>query len=104
MKIGPKYKIARRLGASIFEKTQGPKFALSKERKEKNSRSRPKAKSEFGKQLIEKQKARFSYGITEKQFSKYVNKALSSQQGEPTQKLFQTLESRLDNVLYRAGF
>ena len=59
-------------------------------------------KSEFGKQLIEKQKARFSYGISEKQFSNYVKKSLNSE--EPTQNLFQALESRLDNVLYRAGF
>ncbi len=101
MKIGPKYKIARRLGSPIFEKTQSPKYALSLSRKEKNAKGRMKPKSEFGKQLIEKQKARFTYGISEKQFSKYVKGSLSS--NEPGQKLFQTLESRLDNVLYRAG-
>lgn len=101
MKIGPKYKIARRLGSPIFEKTQSPKYALSLSRKEKNAKGRMKPKSEFGKQLIEKQKARFTYGISEKQFSKYVKGSLSS--NEPAQKLFQTLELRLDNVLYRAG-
>ncbi|MEK7194118.1 MAG: 30S ribosomal protein S4, partial [Patescibacteria group bacterium] len=58
-------------------------------------------KSEFGKQLIEKQKARFSYGVSERQFAKYVKKSLSTP--EPTQKLFQSLELRLDNALYRAG-
>lgn len=58
-------------------------------------------KSEFGKQLIEKQKARLSYGLSEKQFSKYVKDSLNAP--EPTQKLFATLESRLDNTLYRAG-
>jgi small subunit ribosomal protein S4 len=102
MKLGPKYKIARRLGAPVFEKTQTQKFALSLARKEKSTRGRPKPKSEFGTQLLEKQKARLSYYLTEKQFSKYVKSALQS--SDSAQKLFRTLESRLDNVLFRAGF
>jgi len=102
MRIGPKYKIARRLGAPIFEKTQTPKYALSLARKERNSRKgRSKPKSEFGLALIEKQKARFTYGLGEKQFRSYVNTALHSE--TPVQKLFTTLESRLDNVLFRSG-
>lgn len=101
MKTGPKYKIARRLGAPIFEKTQSPKFALSLARKEKNAR-RTKPKSEFGLQLLEKQKARFSYGLTEKQFRTYVDKSLRT--ALPVQKLFSLLETRLDNVLYRGAF
>jgi small subunit ribosomal protein S4 len=102
MKIGPKYKIARRLGAPIFEKTQTQKFALSLSRKEKNGKVPQRPKSEFGKQLVEKQKARFSYGISEKQFAKYVKQAFNST--EPLQKLYQSLELRLDNILYRSGF
>ena len=101
MKIGPKYKIARRLGAPIFEKTQGAKYALSLSRKEKNMKGRQKPKSEYGKQLIEKQKARFSYGVSEKQFSKYTKASLNAP--EPLQKLFRSLEQRLDNILYRSG-
>jgi len=103
MKIGPKYKIARRLGAPIFEKTQTPKYALSLARKERSGRSgrRGRPKSEYGLALIEKQKARFSYGLGEKQFRNYVNKALRSP--DPTKTLFSFLESRLDNVLFRAG-
>lgn len=105
MKIGPKYKIARRLGAPIFEKTQSPKYALSLARKErtggKRSKGRVKPKSEYGLQLIEKQKARFSYGLSEKQFRNYVDKALRAE--VPVQKLFTYLERRLDNVLYRSG-
>lgn len=101
MKIGPKFKLARRLGAPIFEKTQTQKYALSLSRKEKNGVMPTRPKSEFGKQLIEKQKARFSYGITERQFAKYVKASLSAP--EPTQKLFQALELRLDNILYRSG-
>ena len=103
MKIGPKYKIARRLGTPVFEKTQTPKYALSLARKERSgNKSRGKPKSEFARALIEKQKARFSYGISDKQLRNYVDKALRSP--TPVQKLFTTLESRLDNVLFRAGF
>ena len=102
MRIGPKYKIARRLGAPVFEKTQTPKYALSLARKEKNdNKGRRKPKSEFGQELVEKQKARYSYGISETQFRTYVTKALRS--SDPVQKLFSILESRLDNVVYRAG-
>ena len=101
MKIGPKYKIARRLGAPIFEKTQSPKYALSLARKERTGRGSGRPKSEYGQALIEKQKARFTYGLSEKQFRGVVNKALKA--ASPNQKLFQLLESRLDNVLFRAG-
>ena len=98
MKIGPKYKIARRLGAPIFEKTQSPKYALSLARNERTGGKgkRTKPKSEFGLALNEKQKARFSYGLSEKQFRTYVVKAAKAK--EPVQKLFSILESRLDNV------
>jgi len=105
MIIGPKYKIARRLGAPIFEKTQTAKFALSKERREKNSKrgfSRPK--SEYGLQLLEKQKARFTYCLTEKQFSKYVKEAMDKKGKSATSSIFESLELRADNVAYRAGF
>jgi small subunit ribosomal protein S4 len=101
MKVGPKYKLARRLGAPIFEKTQTQKYALSLGRKEKAGKVPMRPKSEFGQQLIEKQKTRFSYGISEKQFKNYVNKSLTSK--EPVQKLFTLLETRIDNVIYRAG-
>lgn len=101
MKLGPKYKLARRLGAPIFEKTQTAKFAASKE-KRKVAFSRPK--SAFGTQMNEKQKARFTYGISEKQFKNYVNKILSSKSGSQTDGLFEVLEKRLDNAVYRSGF
>jgi small subunit ribosomal protein S4 len=101
MKIGPKFKIARRLGSPIFEKTQTRQYAQSLSRKEKAGKIPQRAKSEFGKQLTEKQKARFTYGITEKQFRNYVKISLNSP--EPTQRLFQNLELRLDNILFRSG-
>ncbi len=104
MIIGPKYKIARRLNAPVFEKTQTQKFALSLARKSKkgsNSRG-PRQKSAFGEQMIEKQKARFSYLLTEKTFSNYVKKATASK-GNTIPTLYALLESRLDNVVYRSG-
>lgn len=105
MKLGPKYKIARRLGPAVFEKTQTQKFAVSEARHAggKKGDKRPKALSDFGMQLIEKQRVRFSYGITEKQLSNYVAKALASKGANPSEKLFAMLETRLDNVVYRTG-
>ena len=72
----PKYKVARRLGSGLFEKTQTQKFALREGRRKEN-KERPRAKSEFAIQLLEKQKARYNYGIGERQFAKYVNEALA---------------------------
>lgn len=102
MIIGPKYKIARRLGAGVFEKTQTQKFALSEARKGKGRGDRRGPKSDFGIQMLEKQKARMSYALTEKQFSKYVNNALKKK-GSSQQLLFVMLESRLDNTVLRSG-
>ena len=82
MKIGPKYKIARRLGPAVFEKTQTQKFQLSEARHaKKKSDKRPKQLSDFGLQLIEKQRVRFSYGITERQLSNYVEGIVARDQG-----------------------
>lgn len=103
MITGPKYKIARRLGAPIFEKTQTQKYALHLERKGKK-RGFSKAKSEYGLQQIEKQKARFIYGLSERQFSNYVKEALLKKSGNTSQTIFEFLETRLDNVIYRLGF
>lgn len=102
MKIGPRYKIARRLGGGIFEKTQTQKFALRSERKDRASR--PKARSDFGIQLIEKQKARFTYGIGERQFKNYVKSVLGKKNANISEALIAFLENRLDNVVYRLGF
>ncbi len=104
MKIGNKYKIAKRLGASVFEKTQTQKFAIAAERAEKNKkRGRGRGGSEFGKQLLEKQKVRLTYGLTEKQFGNYVKEAMEAKDGTPMQVLHRVLELRLDNVVYRLG-
>jgi small subunit ribosomal protein S4 len=102
MKVGPKYKIAKRLGASVFEKTQTQKFALAQERGMK-TRKRSRGPTEYGKQLLEKQKVRITYGLPEKQFGRYVREAMSTHGANPADVLHTTLELRLDNVVYRLG-
>ena len=95
----PKFKIGRRLGAGVYDKCQTPKFAASA--KGPIAGRRPKAPTEYGAQLLEKQKVRFSYGITERQLSNYVKKATHIKGAGTTQKLYESLESRLDNAIYR---
>jgi small subunit ribosomal protein S4 len=102
MKIGPKYKIARRLGSAVFEKTQSAKYTLNEQKKNKARRQRPK--SVYGQQLLEKQKVRYTYLLTEKQFSKYVREAIDTKGHNQAETLFDKLEKRLDNVVLRAGF
>lgn len=102
MIIGPKYKIAKRLGAPVFEKTQTQKFALSEARSARNKTRRGGPQSDYKRQLIEKQKMRFSYGITEKQLRRYVDEAFLKG-NQPISDLIIRLESRLDNVVYRLG-
>lgn len=104
MIIGPKYKIAKRLGAPIFEKTQTQKFAISEARSGRQRKNVGRGgMSDFKRQLIEKQKMRFSYGISEKQLSRYVREAFTEGH-QPISQLMARLESRLDNVVYRLGF
>lgn len=102
MKIGPKFKIAKRLGAPIFEKTQSQKFAVSQARGGKKTGRRPGQMSDYKRQLIEKQKMRFTYGITEKQLRRYVDEAVEKS-NQPISLLMERLESRLDNTVYRLG-
>lgn len=103
MKTGRRYKIAKRLGASVFEKAQTQKFALSEARSSKIKKGGRGGRSEYGKQMLEKQKVRITYGITERQFRSYVNKALASHGVNPVEQLHDLLERRLDNVAYRLG-
>ncbi|MBI3572156.1 30S ribosomal protein S4 [Candidatus Kaiserbacteria bacterium] len=106
MKTGPRYKIAKRLGGSVFEKTQTQKFAISAERSARaKRRSRGGRGGEYGKQILEKQKVRLTYGVTEGQFRNYVKKALAASSGKanPLERLHEMLELRLDNVVWRLG-
>jgi len=104
MKTGPRYKIAKRLGASVFEKAQTQKFALSADRSAKNKRRGRGRQSEYSKQMLEKQKVRVTYGVQERQFRNYVRKALTSKHdAKPIDHLHELLELRLDNVVWRLG-
>lgn len=99
----PKYKICRRLGGGVFDKCQTTKFVVSSGKFKANSSSRPKVLSEYGSQLNEKQKIRFSYGISEKQLSNYVKKVTNIKGTIPAERFYEMLENRLDNVIYRMG-
>jgi small subunit ribosomal protein S4 len=103
MQIGPRYKKARYLGAPVFRKTQTQKYALRSEAKAGAKGKRRGGKSEYGRQMLEKQKARYSYGVSSGQFTKYVKSALQTT-GDNAKNLLGTLERRLDNVVLRAGF
>jgi small subunit ribosomal protein S4 len=100
-----KYKIARRLGSGVYEKTQGQKFMLSEQKRSKARSGRPKRPTDYGLSLIKKQRVRFAYGVSEKQFRNYVKKGMDSAKtgGAPSDVLFKTIESRFDNVVYRSG-
>ncbi|OGI67484.1 30S ribosomal protein S4 [Candidatus Nomurabacteria bacterium RIFCSPHIGHO2_01_FULL_41_91] len=98
----PKFKICRRLGPGVYDKCQTAKFSSSSKGSLSGGR-RPKAPTEYGAQLIEKQKIRFSYGISERQLSNYVKKASHIKGAGTAEKLYESLESRLDNVIYRMG-
>jgi small subunit ribosomal protein S4 len=99
----PKFKICRRIGPGVYDKCQTSKFSNTTGKFASPGAKRPKALSEYGAQLIEKQKIRFSYGITERQLSNYVKKASQIKGSGTAVKFYEDLESRLDNVIYRMG-
>ena len=100
--IGPKSKIARKFGEAIFgadrvlEKRNFPPGQHGLARKRKKV-------SEYGQQLSEKQKAKYTYGLLEKQFSRTYEQA-ARMGGITGENLLKLLECRLDNVVYRLGF
>src|SRR3989304_7718772 len=100
MITGPKYKICRRLGPGVYEKCQPQKFTISEASRGKVRRG--KAMSDYGIQLLDKQKIRFSYGLSERQFARYVKESRASH-GSAADHLFAKIETRLDNVIYRLG-
>lgn len=104
MKQVKKYKIGRRLGAGVFDKCQTAKLAQSEARHAKNKKGkRMKPLSSYAQQFIEKQKVRFMYGLSERQFSNYVKEAMEKKGVPAVDTLFDSLENRLDNIVYRLG-
>jgi small subunit ribosomal protein S4 len=98
---GPKTKIARKFGEAIFGEDKSFEKRNFPPGQHGNNRRRGK-KSEYAIQLAEKQKAKYTYGILERQFSNLFKKA-SSSKGITGEILLQLCESRLDNVVYRLG-
>jgi small subunit ribosomal protein S4 len=98
---GPKTKIARKFGEAIFGEDKNFEKRNFPPGQHGNARRREK-KSEYATQLMEKQKAKYTYGILERQFSNLFKKA-SASQGITGEILLQLCESRLDNVVYRMG-
>ena len=98
---GPKTKIARKFGEPIFGEDKSFEKRNYPPGQHGNARRRGK-KSEYAVQLMEKQKAKFTYGILERQFRNLFEKA-SRSKGVTGEVLLQLCESRLDNVVYRLG-
>jgi small subunit ribosomal protein S4 len=101
--LGPIYKKSRRLGFSLLE--TGEELALKPKKGSApvTVKMRRRKISEYCKQLQEKQKLRFMYGVSEKQFRRFFLIAVSNKKVVTGLALLHLLESRLDNVVYRAG-
>jgi small subunit ribosomal protein S4 len=102
---GPKVRVSRRLGINIFENEKGRK-ALERRPFPPGAHGRTRrrnAGSEYLAQLQEKQKAKYIYGVLEKQFRKTYDEA-NRLQGPTGENLLRLLEMRLDNVVFRAGW
>ena len=98
--LGPKSKVARRFGEAIF----GPDKVLSRRNfpPGQHGNNRRRKQSEYAVMLAEKQKAKYTYGVLERQFRNMFEKAAKSE-GITGEVLLQNLESRLDNVVFRMG-
>ena len=98
---GPRAKLSRKLGVPLT-----PKATRVMIRKPyapgQHGQRRRKAASEYGKQLLEKQKLKFQYNVSEKQLRRYYKKAKAAK-GNPADRIVQFLETRLDNIVFRSG-
>lgn len=102
---GPKLRISRRLGVNIFENEKG-RTALERRPFPPGQHGRTRRRgnsSEYLAQMQEKQKAKYIYGVLERQFKKTYEEA-NKLQGPTGEILLQLLERRLDNIVYRAGW
>jgi small subunit ribosomal protein S4 len=101
---GPKVKISRRLGVNVYENEKGRR-ALDRRPYPpgEHGRSRRRQPSEYSLQLQEKQKAKYIYGLLERQFENLYKEA-NRQKGVTGENLLRMLEQRLDNIVFRAGW
>jgi|SRR5579884_146457 len=100
---GPKHKVARRLGANVLEKESPSLQRRLRTRPGVHGRKPRRRVSEYGSQLLEKQKAKTMYGLLERPFRRLVERAERSP-GDTADRLLALLETRLDNLVYRLGF
>ena len=105
---GPKEKLSRKVGENLglkAERSFSPKSSFLKKpyRPGQHGKARRRPLSEFGAQLLEKQKIKFTYGISEKQLKKCFNEA-KQYKGMTGNLMLSMLERRFDNVIYRSGF
>jgi small subunit ribosomal protein S4 len=98
---GPKFRISRRLGVSLSG--TGKEIARRNYAPGDHGAGRRAKISDYGTQLREKQKVRFTYGMTERQFHNLFNKAGKIRKGTHGENFLALLERRLDNVVYRLG-
>ena len=97
--MGPKFKQSRRLGLNV----SGHPKAMKRAERTRGSSRADKKLTEYGVQLLEKQRLRAYYNVLEKQFVRYVDKAMRTK-GQTGPDLLNMLEMRLDNMVYRMGF
>lgn len=100
---GPKHKLARREGVNILDKVSNTLLRRLHTPPGVHGAKRKRKLSEFGLQLREKQKAKATYGLLEKQLKKLVGN-VQKQKGETGELIIAQLETRLDNIVYRLGF
>lgn len=110
MKLIMPSRVSRRLGERFFfkaERDASPKSAMIRRPyppgMHAKTRRRRRALSEYGAELAEKQKVRFAYGLADRMLKRYVRTAAGAKVKTRTQVLTETLERRLDNVVYRLG-
>lgn len=102
--LGPKARRCRRQGVNLWGSDKYDRILQRKPHGPgKSPKSRRSKLSEYGQQLLEKQKVRDMYGISEAQFRRYYREAARSP-GQTGQRILEILERRLDNVVFRAGF
>lgn len=102
-KLGPKHKLCRRVGERLCQSKKCPVLRRAYAPGVHGPTARAPRLTSYGLQLREKQKAKFIYGLLEKQFRNYFEKAVRMK-GDTSLNLVRMLESRLDNVIYRLGF
>lgn len=100
---GPKHRLVRKEGVNLLDKTSQSLLRRLSVPPGMHGKKRKRRLSEYGLQLREKQKAKTTYGLLEKQFKKIVH-TVQKEKGDTKELIVSLLETRLDNVVYRLGF